>query len=405
MSNIEWTEKTWNPIVGCTVVSPGCTNCYAMKMAGRLEAMGGAPQYSGTTQKTRGGAVWTGKMTLSEKALLEPLKRKKPTTYFVNSMGDLFHEGASDEWIDRVFAVMALCPQHTFQVLTKRSRRMRAYVVSAERRVMGEVCDTGIGMNVAFSAIPEHDEKAVSFGVPVVRLHEWPIRNVWLGVSAEDQTRADERIPDLLATPAAKRFVSAEPLLGPIDFDAAWHGESALYSECWGDCAWCEKGRTPLHNCHKGIQSDVDYDRARSGLDWVIVGGESGHNARAMHPAWAQSIRDQCAATDVPFFFKQWGEWKSIGQMDESECAPLYKSNRIAKEHEDQDVINDLCGMTCTKETLCLQLDGKHTDPNKIGSWGHGAMQAFKIGKKAAGRALDGVTHDGMPIALGGITS
>ena len=329
MSNIEWTEKTWNPIVGCTVVSPGCTNCYAMKMAARIERMGGAPQYDGATQKTKGGAVWTGKMTLAEKALLEPLKRKKPTMYFVNSMGDLFHENVPDEWIDQVFSIMGQCPQHTFQILTKRSSRMREYVVG---------CQNGA------------DDIG---GV-------WPLPNVWLGVSAEDQTRWDERWPDLARTPAAVRFVSAEPLLGPIDMIGA--------------------GK----------------------LDWVIVGGESGPGARATHPEWARSIRDQCAAAGVSFFFKQWGEWKPISQMDESEYTPLYRPNRIAKEYEDQDVINDICGETCTKEILCLQLDGHHRNVMDVGAWGHGAMQAFKIGKKAAGRTLDGVTHDGMPTVKGG---
>jgi protein gp37 len=135
MSKIEWTEKTWNPIVGCSIVSPGCTNCYAMKMAARLEAMARADarstqHYLGTTQRSKAGPVWTGKVALApERILLEPLSRKKPTTYFVNSMGDFFHESVPDAWIDSVFAVMALCPQHTFQVLTKRSARMRAYTL------------------------------------------------------------------------------------------------------------------------------------------------------------------------------------------------------------------------------------------------------------------------------------
>ena len=127
MSNIEWTGDTWNPIVGCSIKSPGCTNCYAMPMAARIEATGVTDIYDGLTEPSKGGPVWTGKLAFSEKALLKPLQRKKPQTYFVNSMGDLFHEDAPDEWIDKVFAVMALCPQHTFQVLTKRSDRMRDY--------------------------------------------------------------------------------------------------------------------------------------------------------------------------------------------------------------------------------------------------------------------------------------
>lgn len=144
MTKIEWTEKTWNPIVGCSIVSPGCTNCYAMKMAARLEAMAGdglddngyavrgtgpLDHYRGTTKRSKAGAVWTGKVALApDHIITAPLRRRKPTMYFVNSMGDLFHEDVPDEWIDRVFAVMTMCPQHTFQVLTKRSARMLDYV-------------------------------------------------------------------------------------------------------------------------------------------------------------------------------------------------------------------------------------------------------------------------------------
>jgi protein gp37 len=132
-SAIEWTEQTWNPIVGCSVVSPGCTNCYAMRMAARLERMG-QKRYRGLTKPSKAGPVWTGQMRLVEEALTLPLRRRKPTTWFVNSMSDLFHESVPDEWIDRVFAVMALCPQHTFQVLTKRADRMRAYLSQFEQR-------------------------------------------------------------------------------------------------------------------------------------------------------------------------------------------------------------------------------------------------------------------------------
>ena len=209
-------------------------------MAGRLERMnptGGTNSdyvnpYDGTTKKTKGGAVWTGKMALSENALLEPLKRKKPTMYFVNSMGDLFHENAPDEWIDQVFSVMAKCQQHTFQVLTKRSKRMLEYITSCQ-----------------------HGADDIG-GV-------WPLPNVWLGVSCEDQTRWNERWPDLARTPAAIRFVSAEPLLGQIDMVGS--------------------GK----------------------LDWVIAGGESGPGARPMQPEWARDIRDQCKIANVNFFMKQ----------------------------------------------------------------------------------------------------
>ncbi len=320
MTKIEWTEATWNPIVGCSIVSPGCTNCYAMRMAARLEAMNsaayvrevsgqrnGAPpeqtptHYAGTTERSKAGPVWTGKVALApDRVLTEPLRRRKPTTYFVNSMGDLFHEAVPDGWIDRVFAVMALCPQHTFQVLTKRAARMWSYVVRGDDE-HGDYFERLADVAVSISGSPcaAHVESI-----------DWPLPNVWLGVSAERQKEADDRIPHLLATPAAVRFVSAEPLLGPIRFDAIM-GTLCLAT---GDA--CCKGQTQV-DALRGIQF---CERAGAyaypgktgmpkGLDWVIAGGESGPGARPMHPGWVRGIRDQCTAAGVPFFFKQWGEW------------------------------------------------------------------------------------------------
>lgn len=279
MSRIEWTERTWNPIVGCSVVSPGCTNCYAMKMAARIERMSpGLAHYLGLTQQSKAGPVWTGKVALSESALLEPLRRRRPTTYFVNSMSDLFHESIPDEWIDRVFAVMAEAPQHTFQVLTKRARRMREYVGDMQP------------WSHRVSAIRKATSPILAFVNDQTRAIRFPLPNVWLGVSAEDQTRADERIPDLLATPASVRFVSAEPLLGPIDFTRIGLSDR-------------EKAAVTT-----GFYVDATVGHAQHGiprLDWIIVGGESGPNARPMHPAWARSIRDQCVAARVAYFFKQ----------------------------------------------------------------------------------------------------
>jgi protein gp37 len=283
---IEWTHRpgtrgeTWNPVVGCDIVSPGCTNCYAMKMAARIEKMGTAPHYAGTTKPTKAGPVWTGKIALApERTLLAPLRWTKPRTVFVNSMGDLFHEAIPDETIDRIFAVMALAPQHTFIVLTKRAGRMREYFADIFsdggqfERVFNRMM-----FDPACSRAPSVRETCEAYGLPWRQptcAQDWyPLSNVWLGVSVEDQRRADERIPDLLATPAAVRFVSAEPLLGPIDF----HDYLVRAAN----------GFTPP-------------------LDWIIVGGESGPDARPMHPDWARSIRDQCAAAGAAFFFKQWG--------------------------------------------------------------------------------------------------
>lgn len=241
MTKIEWTDQTWNPIVGCSVVSPGCTNCYAMRMAGtRLKS---TKPYSGLTQDTKAGPVWNGKVRFLEERLTQPLRWRKPRRVFVNSMGDLFHEDVSDDEIDRVFAVMAATSRHTYQVLTKRPERMGDHVSRLARTI------------------------------------SWPIPNVWLGTSVEDQARANERIPALLNTPAVVRFLSCEPLLGPVDLDP-W-----LYRR---QCS----ARGPV--C-----------QPQPPLDWVIVGGESGPKARDMNPAWARDIRDQCAKARVAFFMKQ----------------------------------------------------------------------------------------------------
>jgi protein gp37 len=275
-SNIEWTNETWNPVVGCSLASPGCTNCYAMKMAGRLEAMG-VESYQGTTQKSKAGFVWTGKVNFNEAALLKPFKWKKPRLIFVNSMSDLFHPAVPDEVIDKVFAVAALCPQHTFQILTKRSARMREYCNDPQTPerialiIIEQASDWSIKgedwLKPLGNRAKEEDPSFVG----------WPLPNVWLGVSVEDQARADERIPDLLDTPAAVRFLSCEPLLGPINITSIaprpsaedlkyWPSTMPLpYPPEWGCLPW---------------------------IDWIIAGGESGHGARPMHPDWARSLRD-----------------------------------------------------------------------------------------------------------------
>ena len=290
-SKIEWTEQTWNPIVGCSIVSPGCTNCYAMKMAARIEAMGNQPRYAGTTKKVNGSAVWTGRLAQApESVLFAPLKRKKPTSYFVNSMGDLFHEDVPDEWIDQVFAVMALCPQHTFQVLTKRAERMRDYLRGDRQNVVAwepvaRVMSAWHPHWKAEDITGPHRARAIAAGTT------WPLPNVWLGVSAERQQETDERIPFLIETPAAVRFVSAEPLLGPIDLI----GTFARYQDT--------PGRRPAVGLGKQL------------IDWVIVGGESGPGARPMHPDWARGLRDQCTSAGIAFFFKQWGEHGRVGDQ------------------------------------------------------------------------------------------
>jgi protein gp37 len=321
-SKIEWTEHTWNPIVGCSIVSPGCTNCYAMRMAARIEATyghGNAGHYLGTTKKVNGNAVWTGKLRQApEKTFTSPLRRKTPTTYFVNSMGDLFHEDCPDEWIDLVFAVMASCPQHTFQVLTKRAERMRGYIY----------------MTHAGQTLP----------------------NVWLGISCERQEEADERIPLLLQTPAAIRFISAEPLLGPIKLH-----ETLVRGDDW---------------LASGKSGEV------RGLDWVIVGGESGPHARPMHPQWVRSIRDQCEAARVAFFFKQFGEFRPCADGEWHGLGPVGSPVQWAISPSGTEKAGGFLTTELSERREC-----------------EGWVGVTRAGKKAAGRLLDGVEHNGFPEA------
>lgn len=221
-SSIEWTDATWNPIAGCSIISPGCTNCYAMRMAARLEAMG-VGKYEGLTRRSGGRAVWTGRIRVDEQALAVPARWKKPRLIFVNSMSDLFHPDVPTEFIGRVWGVMADCAQHTFQILTKRPDRMAEVLA----------------------------------GLPV-------LRNAWLGTSVENGDHL-ERLDHLRLVPAAIRFVSFEPLIGSV------------------------------------AGADLQ------GIDWAIVGGESGPRARPMREEWVDEIADMCAAHGASFFFKQWG--------------------------------------------------------------------------------------------------
>lgn len=269
-STIEWTDATWNPTRGCSRTSPGCGGpnhqggCYAEKIAARFSGPG--QPYHGFAERTKYGGRFTGKVALVEHQLDLPLRWKKPRRIFVNSMSDLFHENLPDEAIDKVFAVMALCPQHTFQVLTKRAERMRDYVLRLSRSIKPlEAHARTLGHTFNFKGIS---------------LLSWPIPTVWLGTSVEDQARIDERIPLLLETPAAVRFLSCEPLLGPVDLSP-----------------WLELGGL---NTDRGLSNP--------GIDWVIAGAESGLGARPCDLNWVRDIRDACAAAGVPFFYKQYAE-------------------------------------------------------------------------------------------------
>jgi protein gp37 len=282
-TGIEWTDATWNPVRGCSRVSPGCENCYAESIAGRFCDPG--QPYHGLAKRTHQGKRWTGEVRLVPEHLADPLRWKKPRRVFVNSMSDLFHEKLSNEEIAAVFGVMAATPQHTHQVLTKRPKRMLEWFRWAGHDFALQQRGIASAPNVARAMLDAAAEylgtKNDALNIAWRRFTEvdpWPIPNVWLGVSVEDQRRADERIPLLLQTPAAVRFVSAEPLLGPVDL-APWIELKR----------WDSTGR----------------ELPRRGIDWVIAGAESGPGARPMDEACVRSLRDQCAAAGVPLFYKQ----------------------------------------------------------------------------------------------------
>lgn len=345
---IEWTDATVNAINGCSLASPGCTNCYAMKQAHRF------PVRQGLTKKTKGGMVWTGEVRFNEKALEQVLSWKRPRRIFWNAHGDTFHESVPNEWIDRCFDVMAHTPQHIHQVLTKRADRMRAYFEELPARVRGMDCHAGLDFA------------------------DFPLPNVWLGVSVEDQKRADERIPDLLATPAAVRWLSCEPLLGPVDLTnvrAKFWTFSALDDRKWTN------GETgaEIFGDHPGYPQ----------LDWIVVGGESGPGSRPMHPDWVRSLRDQCADAGVPFFFKQWGEWGH--------------TEAVANEHGGVDMVPPVSFRNTHR---WRRWDGETCraarDDESVGEFLEPGFISIPVGKKAAGRLLDGVEHNGMPEVLHG---
>lgn len=289
-------------------------------MAWRLQHIyHSAEKYAGTVEKTAGGQInWTGKINLSDNDLYKPLKLKKPAMIFVNSQSDLFHENIPFDFVDKVFAIMGRCQHHIFQVLTKRPDRMLEYYNSNPYHRI---------LNYAYQLnLP----KWLSLGSGIDKPNfngNWGWKHVWLGVSVEDQEAADKRIPLLLQLPAAVRFLSCEPLLEPVRLDRLSRkvGEMTLYD-----------------NCLTGFNDHELSGSFGNKIDWVIVGGESGNNARPMNPHWVRAIRDQCLKNGVPFFFKQWGEWRvfdhSDGDNDRINGAFYFDEFRIGPivEHRDK---------------------------------------------------------------------
>jgi protein gp37 len=367
-SKIEWTDASWNPVrarnrvtggVGhfCVHASEGCRNCYAERLQPRfMNPIRFAAQDRDKVE-----------IFLDEKMLTQPLRWKRPRRIFVGSMTDLFADFVTDDMLDRIFAVMALCPQHTFQLLTKRPGRMRRYLTHDPKKAAaggpdGRVARAGYEVATALG----EDVNAPYWDV----FWDWPLRNVWLGVSAEDQATADERIPLLLETPAAVRFVSYEPALGPIDFTAIAPSKRDSGLDFVTDAL---RGATTLWDAKRsGGWGGV----APAKLDLIIVGGESGPDARPMHPTWARTVRDQCAAAGVPFFFKQWGEHLP-GTLDKHRDMIAWQDGRDEYYGEHQDI----------------KYSESWLDNTKAGE----LILAYRIGRQRAGRLLDGREHNDLP--------
>lgn len=429
-STIEWTDATWNTLSGCTRISEGCLNCYIprtppFRMAHRKFD---SPEIGGKT-----GII------LHENRLNLPLHWRNPRRVFVNSLADLFHDDVPTEHIAKVFATMARAERHTFQVLTKRPARMRALLADGGQALLEAVSDEETAF--ALTDAP------------------WPLPNVWIGTSVESQKWADIRIPQLLRAEAAVRFLSCEPLLGPIDL-SAWVApispmDPTTAPRSWADWAWPDWvpaevrvaienfwsediGRGPhawMRSMHEqgapafGSVVTMDDGFARNapqvtgryvhawnnigriamddgsfkytscghrererqrGIGWIIVGGESGPGARPMHPDWARQLRNQCVTADVPFFFKQFGEWG----LD----WPLDKDGRIVAGPRGMGVTVANDGTVYQPGDLAYPDGPRYGDAIRADHNRANLTAMYRLGKHAAGRELDGRTWDEQPL-------
>lgn len=331
-TTIEWTRnddgtpgRTWNPVTGCSKISAGCDNCYAETIAERFRGHAAFPK--GFDVQIRANKV------------NDPLTWRKPTRVFVNSMSDLFHDEVNKEWIAEIFGVMAAARRHTFQLLTKRHGRMRSLL--NDPNFAHKVRHRAQGKGLAISDFT------------------WPLPNLWLGVSVENQQWANIRIRPLMQTPAAVRFLSCEPLLGPVKLHRG-------HTHC------------PTHDIPGGFCTGGCPDLIAP--DWLISGGESGRKARPAHPDWFRALRDQCQDYRIAYFHKQNGEWADRTQItgDDRATASVWDDKRVLYVHP---------------------ADGR---TQGHGDWGmHDHLEGWacvqRVGKKKAGRELDGRTHDAFP--------
>lgn len=355
INKIQWLNlpgyqgETWNPLLGCRKISEGCANCYAETQA-NIRAGNTKTCYRHVI--TNGN--WNGESHLAFNALDKPFTWKKPRVVFVCSMGDLFFAKHSFQDIDRVFTSIACNPQHLFIVLTKRPKRMSEYLNDPLTR-----------SNLSYNILKSKNNR---FAVmDPLQDSAWPLKNLWIGVTAENQEQANFRIPFLLNIPAAIRFFSNEPALGPINFTKIPMGDI----------------RHDSLTGYGEVSADYSYSNDQK-LDWVIVGGESGHKARPIHPEWVRSVRDQCAEANTPFFFKQWGEYKPIS-INRTGIQPYNsKSNPYT--------------LYTNKAGDIFELVDKDAEFLVCGDSDNEYYQAIqKVGKKHSGNLLDGKKYEAYP--------
>ena len=330
-SKIEWTDHTFNPWEGCQKVGPGCDHCYAENRNARFAGGQAINWGPGAPRRRTSVSNWNLPLRWNAQAEAFQAQHGRRQRVFCASLADVFDNAVSREWRDDLAALILDTADLDWLLLTKRIGNAGAMLVEM--------------------------------------FLDGPPANVWLGATVVNQAEADRDILKLLRIPASVRFLSMEPLLGPVSFEGLFANPSNI----------------------------ADGTNALEELDWVIVGGESGPGARPMHPDWALSLRDQCEAVGTAFMFKQWGEWRPISQMSEGEDRALWRSRVIAKPHEDQSNLDDIYGRVCTTESTVIHLDGSvhhFLEPN---AFPLGAMTMYRVGKKAAGRQLDGRTWDETP--------
>lgn len=413
-SKIEWTDSTFNPWIGCTKISPACDHCYA---EAQMDTRMGRVQWGAGQPRSRtSAAYWKQPLRWNAERFVEcPACRWRGSAadfktaaspqacpgcggtdwsearrrVFCASLADVFDNEVDPIWRADLISLIGMTPNLDWLLLTKRIGNAAAMLKEAKDYW-------------GFSDRPGKD---------------W--QNIWLGATICNQAEADRDIPKLLATPAAKRFLSIEPMLGPIDM-ARWLPAGRIanragtrepivvphfYMVRCAKCGWTgsselldyvsygDDGQCYCPDCKAPADTEVP------GLDWIICGGESGPHARPMHPYWAGALRDQCAAAGVPFLFKQWGCWLPINHQADAFTSGLYRSNRKAAPHQDQDAIDESYGRTCTVPYGVVHIDGSFHQPMEPMAFRAGtfAMTTFNVGKHRAGRLLDGVEHNGVP--------